>query len=54
MEENEKPYNAPMMRIFKLNQPEWPLNLIGNLTKIMIVAVVNLLTFQALRNIYEK
>lgn len=30
LEENEKPYDAPMMRIFGLNKPEWLLNLIGN------------------------
>ncbi|KAL0111878.1 hypothetical protein PUN28_013228 [Cardiocondyla obscurior] len=29
LDEAEKPYNAPMMRIFGLNRPEWPLNLIG-------------------------
>lgn len=30
LDENEKPYDAPMMRIFGLNKPEWSLNLIGN------------------------
>lgn len=30
LDEQEKPYDAPMMRIFGLNKPEWPLNLIGN------------------------
>lgn len=29
LDEQEKPYDAPMMRIFGLNKPEWPLNLIG-------------------------
>ncbi|EZA49880.1 multidrug resistance protein homolog 49 isoform X2 [Ooceraea biroi] len=29
LEEHEKPYNAPMMRIFALNKPEWLYNLIG-------------------------
>ncbi|XP_071641827.1 multidrug resistance protein homolog 49 isoform X1 [Temnothorax longispinosus] len=29
LEEYEKPYDAPMMRIFGLNRPEWPLNLTG-------------------------
>ncbi|XP_015603415.1 multidrug resistance protein homolog 49 isoform X2 [Cephus cinctus] len=29
LEEYEKPYDAPMMRIFGLNKPEWPFNLIG-------------------------
>ncbi|CAD1474199.1 unnamed protein product, partial [Heterotrigona itama] len=28
LEEHEKPYDAPMMRIFALNKPEWPYNLI--------------------------
>ncbi|XP_018059638.1 PREDICTED: multidrug resistance protein homolog 49-like isoform X2 [Atta colombica] len=31
LDEQEKPYDAPMMRIFGLNKPEWPLNLIGSL-----------------------
>ncbi|XP_011055908.1 PREDICTED: multidrug resistance protein homolog 49-like isoform X2 [Acromyrmex echinatior] len=31
LDEEEKPYDAPMMRIFGLNKPEWPLNLIGSL-----------------------
>lgn len=30
LEEHEKPYDAPMMRIFGLNKPEWPYNIIGN------------------------
>lgn len=30
LDEHEKPYDAPMMRIFGLNKPEWLLNLIGN------------------------
>lgn len=30
LEEHEKPYDAPMMRIFGLNKPEWPFNIIGN------------------------
>ncbi|XP_011868087.1 PREDICTED: multidrug resistance protein homolog 49 isoform X2 [Vollenhovia emeryi] len=29
LDEYDKPYDAPMMRIFGLNKPEWPLNLIG-------------------------
>ncbi|XP_034938105.1 multidrug resistance protein homolog 49-like isoform X2 [Chelonus insularis] len=29
LEEHEKPYDAPMMRIFGLNKPEWPFNIIG-------------------------
>ncbi|XP_032690180.1 multidrug resistance protein homolog 49 isoform X2 [Odontomachus brunneus] len=29
LEEHEKPYNAPIMRIFGLSKPEWPYNLIG-------------------------
>ncbi|XP_012529625.2 multidrug resistance protein homolog 49 isoform X2 [Monomorium pharaonis] len=29
LDEQEKPYDAPMMRIFGLNRPEWPYNLIG-------------------------
>lgn len=29
LEEHEKPYDAPMMRIFGLNKPEWPYNLFG-------------------------
>ncbi|XP_018398759.1 PREDICTED: multidrug resistance protein homolog 49 [Cyphomyrmex costatus] len=31
LDEQEKPYDASMMRIFGLNKPEWPLNLIGSL-----------------------
>ncbi|XP_014474963.1 PREDICTED: multidrug resistance protein homolog 49 isoform X2 [Dinoponera quadriceps] len=31
LEEHEKPYNAPIMRIFGLNKPEWPYNLIGSI-----------------------
>jgi hypothetical protein len=30
LEENEKPYDAPLMRIFAMNKAEWPYNLIGN------------------------
>lgn len=33
LEEHEKPYEAPLMRIFGLNKPEWPFNLIGNYNK---------------------
>ncbi|XP_020291871.1 multidrug resistance protein homolog 49 isoform X2 [Pseudomyrmex gracilis] len=29
LDEHEKPYDAPMTRIFSLNKPEWPYNLIG-------------------------
>ncbi|XP_012236010.1 multidrug resistance protein homolog 49 isoform X2 [Linepithema humile] len=29
LDEHEKPYEAPMMRIFALNKPEWPYNLVG-------------------------
>lgn len=38
LEENEKPYNAPMMRIFGLNKPEWPYNIIGCLAAAMVGA----------------
>lgn len=34
LEEHEKPYNAPIMRIFGLNKQEWPYNLIGNFSLI--------------------
>jgi len=30
LEENEKPYDAPLIRIFAMNKAEWPYNLIGN------------------------
>lgn len=30
LDEHEKPYEAPTMRIFGLNKPEWPFNLVGN------------------------
>ncbi|XP_015512051.1 multidrug resistance protein homolog 49 isoform X1 [Neodiprion lecontei] len=29
LEEHEKPYEAPVMRIFGLNKPEWPFNIVG-------------------------
>lgn len=29
LEVHEKPYDVPMKRIFDLNKPEWPFNLIG-------------------------
>lgn len=29
LDEHEKAYEAPMGRIFGLNKPEWPFNLIG-------------------------
>lgn len=35
LEEHEKPYEAPIMRIFGLNKPEWPYNLIGNVVTII-------------------
>ncbi|XP_068971412.1 multidrug resistance protein homolog 49 isoform X1 [Bombus flavifrons] len=38
LEEHEKPYDAPMMRIFGLNKPEWPYNLIGCLAAGMVGA----------------
>ncbi|XP_003701514.2 multi drug resistance 49 isoform X1 [Megachile rotundata] len=38
LEENEKPYNAPMMRIFGLNKPEWPFNIVGCLAAAMVGA----------------
>ncbi|XP_017766399.1 PREDICTED: multidrug resistance protein homolog 49 isoform X2 [Eufriesea mexicana] len=38
LEEHEKPYDAPMMRIFGLNKPEWPFNLIGCLAAAMVGA----------------
>ncbi|XP_011646882.1 multidrug resistance protein homolog 49 isoform X1 [Pogonomyrmex barbatus] len=31
LEEHEKPYDAPMTRIFGLNKPEWLLNIIGSI-----------------------
>ncbi|XP_011684594.1 PREDICTED: multidrug resistance protein homolog 49 isoform X2 [Wasmannia auropunctata] len=34
----EKPYDAPMMRIFGLNRPEWLLNLIGSLAAALVGA----------------
>ncbi|KAK1131154.1 hypothetical protein K0M31_017447 [Melipona bicolor] len=36
LEEHEKPYDAPMMRIFGLNKPEWPYNLIGCLAAAVV------------------
>ncbi|PBC34312.1 Multidrug resistance protein [Apis cerana cerana] len=38
LEEHEKPYDAPMMRIFGLNKPEWPYNIIGCLAAAMVGA----------------
>ncbi|EFN84122.1 Multidrug resistance protein-like protein 49 [Harpegnathos saltator] len=38
LEEQEKPYNAPIMRIFGLNKPEWPYNLIGSIAATMVGA----------------
>ncbi|XP_076760462.1 multi drug resistance 49 isoform X1 [Xylocopa sonorina] len=38
LEEHEKAYDAPMMRIFGLNKPEWPFNLIGCLAAAMVGA----------------
>lgn len=33
LDEHEKPYDAPMRRIFGLNKPEWLFNLIGKYSK---------------------
>ncbi|XP_076620069.1 multi drug resistance 49 isoform X1 [Colletes latitarsis] len=38
LEEHEKAYDVPMMRIFGLNKPEWPFNLIGCLAAAMVGA----------------
>ncbi|XP_012280493.1 multidrug resistance protein homolog 49 isoform X1 [Orussus abietinus] len=38
LEEHEKPYDAPMMRIFGLNKPEWIFNLIGCLAAAVVGA----------------
>ena len=44
LEEHEKPYDAPMMRIFGLNKPEWPYNIVGEF-EINFYAALRLLTF---------
>ena len=31
LEEHEQPYDAPIMRIFNLNKPEWLYNVIGKI-----------------------
>ncbi|XP_015115150.1 multidrug resistance protein homolog 49 isoform X1 [Diachasma alloeum] len=38
LEEHEKPYDAPTMRIFGLNKPEWPYNVIGCLAAAVVGA----------------
>ncbi|XP_043290091.1 multidrug resistance protein homolog 49 isoform X2 [Venturia canescens] len=38
LEEHEKPYDAPMMRIFGLNKPEWPYNIVGCLAAAVVGA----------------
>lgn len=36
--EHEKPYDAPLTRIFALNKPEWLYNLIGNFQLTSIIS----------------
>lgn len=38
LDEHEKPYDAPLTRIFALNKPEWLYNLIGNLSLMRIIS----------------
>ncbi|CAK9804633.1 Multidrug resistance protein homolog 49 [Anthophora quadrimaculata] len=38
LEEHEKAYDVPMMRIFGLNKPEWPFNMIGCMAAAMVGA----------------